>query len=105
MKEMEQPMDAIAVSDSQALQLRQEGKTFIAIAKLLGYEMARDALFAFNRALRRHSPAEQADLRRDEMARLQSITDSIQARTDLTPEEQASRLQSVERMRARLLMV
>lgn len=76
---------------------------FVAIAKALGYERPRDAWLAFKRALSRHAAEEQANPRRAEMARLQSLTDAVRARTDLTPEEQTRRLESVERMRAKLL--
>jgi len=96
-------MEATTLSDDRTLELRQQGKSFAAIAKAVGYEKARDAWLAFNRALRRHTPNEQANLRREEMARLQLLTDAVQARKDLTPEEQTRRLKSVERMRVRLL--
>jgi len=89
--------------DKQALELRQQGKSFGAIARLLNYERPRDAWFAFNRALRRHAPQEQADLRRAEVGRLQLLTDAVGAREDLTPEEQTRRLESIERMRVKIL--
>lgn len=92
-------MDATTVKDSRVLELRQEGKSFAAIAKQLDYDKPREVWLAFNRALRRHAPEEQANLRRDEMGRLQALTDSITARTDLEAGVQAKRLASVERMR------
>jgi hypothetical protein len=91
--------------DKQALELRQQGRSFGAIARLLSYERSRDAWLAFNRALRRHAPQEQADLRRAEVARLQLLTDAVRARGDLAPEEQTRRLKSIERMRVKLLTV
>ena len=91
------------LSDNQALELRRQGKSFAAIARELSYARPRDAWFAFDRALRSHAPQEQANLRREEVARLQSVTDAVLARKDLTPEDQARRLESVERMRVRLL--
>jgi len=103
MKGLKATMETTTLSDDRTLELRQQGKSFAAIAKVLGYERPRDAWLAFNRALRRHAPKEQANLRREEMARLQTLTDAVQARKDLTPEEQTRRLQSVERMRVRLL--
>jgi hypothetical protein len=95
--------DATTLSENRVLELRQQGRSFAGIAKMLGYDRPRDAWLAFNRALRRHPPQEQADLRRAEMARLQTLTDTVQARKDLTQEEQSRRLASVERMRVRLL--
>lgn len=103
MKGVEATMDATTLNDNRALELRQQGKSFAAIAKVLDYERPRDAWLAFNRALRRHAPEEQANLRREEVARLQTLTDAVRARKDLTPEEQTRRLESVERMRVRLL--
>ncbi len=103
MKGVGATMEAITFNDDQTLELRQQGKSFAAIAKMLGYERPRDAWLAFNRALRRHTPSEQANLRREEMARLQALTDAVHARKDLTPKERARRLDSVERMRVRLL--
>jgi hypothetical protein len=96
-------MDATTLSDNRVLELRQQGRSFAGIANVLGYERPRDAWLAFNRALRRHPPQEQADLRRAEVARLQSLTDTLRARKDLTQEEQTRRLALVERMRVRLL--
>lgn len=87
------------LKDSRVLELRQEGKSFAVIAKQLGYEKPREVWLAFNRALRRHAPEEQASLRKDEMGRLQALTESIQARSDLTEEILAKRLAAVERMR------
>ena len=98
-------MDATTARESQVLQLRQEGRSFAAIATQLGYERARDVWLAFNRALRRHAPEEQATLRRAEMARLEARTDAIRVKADITPEEQARRLDLIERMRVRLLAV
>jgi hypothetical protein len=96
-------MDATTLSDNQALELRRQGKSFAAIARELSYARPRDAWLAFNRALRTHAPQEQANLRREEVARLQSLTEAVRARKDLTPEEQTRRLESVERMRVKLL--
>lgn len=90
-------------SDNQALELRRKGKSFAAIARELNFARPRDAWLAFNRALRSHAPQEQADLRREEVARLQTLTDAVRARKDLTPEDKTKRLESVERMRVRLL--
>jgi hypothetical protein len=92
-----------STNDNQALELRQQGKSFGAIARLLSYERPRDAWLAFNRALRRHAPQEQADLRRAEVGRLQLLTDAVRASEDLTPGEQTRRLAWIERMRVKLL--
>jgi hypothetical protein len=102
-EKVEAAKDATTLSENRVLELRQQGRSFAGIAKMLGYDRPRDAWLAFNRALRRHPPQEQADLRRAEMARLQTLIDTVQARKDLTQEEQSRRLASVERMRVRLL--
>ena len=98
-------MDAITLEDSQAVELRQHGKSFGSIARRLGYERPREAWLAFNRGLRSHEPEQQAVLRRDEMGRLEALTEAIKTRADFTAEEQVRRLATVERMRVRLLTV
>lgn len=90
------------VKDSRVLELRQAGKSFRAIAKVVGYERPRDVWLAFNRGLRRHAPEEQAKLRSDELGRLQALTDSVETKADLTPEQVTRRLASLERMRVAL---
>ena len=98
-------MDAITLEDHNAVELRQTGKSFGSIAKELGYERPREAWLAFNRGLRSQDPAQQAVLRRDEMGRLQELTDAIKARADFSAEDQVRRLATVEKMRALLLTV
>lgn len=93
------------VKDNRVLELRQEGKSFSAIAKALGYERPREVWLAFNRALRRHAPEEQAKLRRDEMGRLEAMAAAIEAEVGQTPAETERRLASVKRMQAVLCTV
>lgn len=86
--------------DDEALMLRAQGKSFAAIAKLLGYDRAHEANAAFNRALRRKPAAEQATLRDQELARLDAMPAGIRARSSVDHEETVRKLQTVERLRA-----
>ena len=98
-------MDAIALQDNRVIELRETGSSFGSIARRLGYERPREAWLAFNRGLRSFSPERQATLRRDEMGRLEALTEAIRARADFTAEDQTRRLATVEKMRVRLLTV
>jgi hypothetical protein len=89
--------------DDEALRLRVQGKSFAAIAGVLGYGRAYEANEAFNRALRRRPLHEQATLRVGELARLEAMADGIHDSRGLSPDEIASRLRAVERLRAMLL--
>jgi hypothetical protein len=91
--------DTIAATDDQALELRRAGRSYPAIAKTLGYAHARDALEAFRRALQRRDPDEQRQLRYQELQRLDALAEHLEARTDLTPEELATKLHAVDRLR------
>lgn len=98
-------MDATMISDSRVLELRQAGRSFRFIAKKVGLERPADAWLAFNRALRRHGPDEQESLRRDEMGRLDAMSEAIKGSAELSAEDQTKRLASLDRMRQRLLAV
>jgi hypothetical protein len=89
--------------DDEVLKLRLEGRTFARIAKSVGYSRSSEANDAFNRALRRKPSAEQADLRRHELARLDSLLEGVRRNAELAPEDRARRLRSVERLRSKLL--
>ena len=89
--------------DDKALRLRARGKSFVAVAKALGYGRARQANDAFNRALRRKPPGERESLRRQELARLDTMAEGVRASQELGPDDVARRLRIVERLRARLL--
>ena len=101
-------MDETAVEDDnlqddKVLDLRVQGKSFAGIAKTLGMNRPSTANEAFNRALRRKPAAEQDDLRRQELGRLDALIEGVRANADLAPDELARRLRTVERLRAKLL--
>lgn len=89
--------------EDRALELRQEGKSFVFIADLLGYERGGyEAFRAFKRALRRRPPDERVSLRQQELVRLASMEDGFRADTKLSPEERARCLGAVSALRAML---
>jgi hypothetical protein len=96
-------MDSTSARDEQALDLRVKGKSFTAIAKALGYERPLLARQAFIRALRRKPEAVRADLRQQEMGRLDAMADVFRSNQDLDDEEIAQRLRAVDRLREMLL--
>lgn len=89
--------------DDQALALRRESKGFGRIAETLGFLRANDANEAFNRALRRQTPEEQATIRSEENGRLDRLRDAVASDTKRTKEEIAKRLRAIERLRGRLM--
>jgi hypothetical protein len=94
---------AATTCEDKALEVRASGKSFAAIAKTLGYERTHEANEAFNRALRRKSPAAPDRLRRQELTRLDAMTESVRASHTLGSDGIAQRLQTVERLRTMLL--
>jgi hypothetical protein len=89
--------------DEKVLVLREEGRSFAGIARELGLEKTLDANAAFNRALRRKSPAEQETLRSHEIARLDALAERVRGRDDLDEAEVARRIRSVDRLKRTLL--
>jgi AraC-like DNA-binding protein len=96
-------MKETPVRDDEVLALRVQGKSFAGIAKSLGFTRPSQANEAFNRALRRKPSAEQEDLRRQELARLDALIEGVRGNADLAPDDLARRLRSVERLRTKLL--
>lgn len=94
-----------AERDEQALSLRDEGHSFAAIARTLDLAGALAANAAFNRALRRRSPAEQAAVRSREMVRLDALCERLRNRAGVSEEELARQLHSVQRLRKTLFVV
>jgi len=90
--------------EEQALLLRDEGRSFAGIARVLDLTGALEANAAFNRALRRRSPAEQAALRSREMARLDALGERLRRREDISEEELARQLHGVKRLRKTLFV-
>lgn len=91
-----------ADQDDKALALREQGRSFAAIARVLGMKGGLDANAAFNRALRRHSVDEQENLRSHEMARLDALGERVRQRPDLDAVELARRMRSIDRLRKSL---
>jgi hypothetical protein len=90
--------------DDQVLQLRDEGRSFAGIARELDFAGALEANAAFNRALRRRAPAEQAAVRSREMARLDALGERLRNREDVSEEELARQLRGVKRLRKTLFV-
>ena len=88
----------------QALALRDEGRSFAAIAQNLGLDSAGAANAAFNRALRCRPKAEQAWLRSREMMRLDAVASRVHGRDDLSVEEVVRRLRGVKHQRKTLFV-
>jgi hypothetical protein len=104
----DQPEGVVAPEDSperdeKVLALREEGRTFVGIARELGMERTLDANAAFNRALRRRPPAEQESLRSHEIARLDALAERVRRRNDLDEAEVARRIRSLDRLKKALL--
>jgi hypothetical protein len=90
--------------DDRALVLRDQGRPFGGVAKILQLESAGAANASFNRALRLRPRAEQARLRSREMDRLDALALRLREREDLSVEEIVRRLQGVKYQRKSLLV-
>jgi hypothetical protein len=90
-------------NDERALVLRGQAKGFGKIAETLGLARASEANEAFNRALRRRSPEEQATIRAEENSRLDRLARAVGADTTRTKGEVEKRLRAIERLRTRLM--
>jgi len=91
-----------AERDGEVLALREQGRSYVTIARALGLEGAIQANAAFMKALRRLPSAEQESLRSHEMARLDALGERLRQRSDLDETEKARRRQSLDRLRKRL---
>jgi hypothetical protein len=90
--------------DDRALMLRDQGRPFAGVAKILQLDSAAAANASFNRALRLRPRAEQARLRSREMQRLDALAADLRGREDLSTEEIVRRLQGVKYQRRTLLV-
>jgi len=90
--------------DEEALALRDEGGPFAGIALILGFDDARAANAAFNRALRLQSNAEQAWLRSLELVRLDALASRLRGRDDLSVEEVIRRMRGLKEQRKTLFV-
>jgi uncharacterized membrane protein len=96
-------MNDTSTRDEQALDLRVQGKTLSAIATTLGYERPIKAREGFNRALRRKPEAVRANIRQQEMARIDAMADVFRSSENLNSKEIAQRLRALDRLREMLL--
>jgi len=90
--------------DERTLVLRDEGRSFAGIAKVLGLDNAHAANAAFNRALRCQSKSQQEWLRSREMTRLDAVASRVREREDLSMEEIIRRLRGVKQQRKTLFV-
>ena len=82
---MTDPSEAIEV---EVLRLRSSGRAFARISRDLRLERPVDAQRAFQRAVRRLPPGEQAEVRQQESSRLDRLRAKVIAATDEAPEEE-----------------
>jgi hypothetical protein len=90
--------------DEQALLLRDQGRSFAAIAQELDLAGAIDANAAFNRALRLRSADEQSALRIREIARLDALSERLRTREGVSEDELARQMHGVQRLRKTLFV-
>ena len=88
--------------DDKALEMREQGRSYAAIARALGLPAGLDANAAFNRALRRQPNDEQDLLRGREAARLDALSKRVRLRSDIDEAEVARKVRSIERLKKRL---
>jgi len=86
--------------DRRALDLRREGKSFSAIARVLEFSRAVDANEAFNRALRRCPDDERQTIVDQELGRLDVLASAEHPNGD---EKGAQRARAIKGLRDRLL--
>ncbi len=90
--------------DDQALFLRDQGRSYAGIAQELDLAGALDANAAFNRALRRRGPTEQAGLRSREVVRLDALGERLRNRQDVSEDELARQLHGLQVLRKTLFV-
>jgi hypothetical protein len=96
---MTEPSEAI---EGEVLRLRSRGRAFARISRDLRLDGSVDAQRAFQRAVRRLPPGEQAEVRQQESSRLDRLAEKVIADTGKPPEEKTRRLAVVERLRGLL---
>lgn len=92
-----------SILDSRALELRGEGRSFAAIARLLDLRSPQAAHDCFLRALRRHEPARQRRLCAEELARLRDLELKVRDNASLSLFDRERQLDVVRSIRSRLL--
>jgi hypothetical protein len=89
-------------SDEDALRLREEGRSYAAVARSLNLKRSNDALAAVMRALRQRPDAERAELIGRERGRLDQLEARIRDRDKDDPTRLDRRLIALERLRSSL---
>lgn len=86
-------------ADEEALELRESGKTFAAIASSLGFKRANEAHGAFLRALRKRNGDDRASLVQREAGRLDQLETRIRTRDAGNVVRMERRLTALAKMR------
>jgi len=86
-------------TDQDVLALREEGRSFSAIARQLGVRRAKDVYATFHRTLASRPEGERGELVRRELERLAVLEVRIRSRDATSPEKLARRLEALEHMR------
>jgi hypothetical protein len=89
-------------SDEDALRLREEGRSYAAVARSLNLKRSNDALAAFLRAMRQRPDAERAELIGRERVRLDQLEARIRDRDKDDPTRLDRRLGALEKLRSSL---
>jgi len=85
--------------DGEALALREQGRSYAAIARTLGFKRATDARAAFLRALRAAPEEERPRIARREYQRLDQLEIRIRARDAAAPDKLERRLAALAALR------
>ena len=91
--------------EDRVLAMRSTGRSYGAIARTVGFASAREAHDAFLLALRRRPHAEQAELRDQELGRLDDLARQLRDQRAMNEEELADKLGVLDRLRELLLTV
>jgi hypothetical protein len=91
------------LTEDRVVKLRSQGRSYGAIAKMLGLRDALDAYRVFCRALRGRPPVERDLLRDQELQRLDTLTDRLRARGYWSQEQLEDRLRALVRLRQMVL--
>ena len=86
-------------TDAEALTLREEGKSFSAIARTLGLDRATEAHRSFMRALGTHEGDDRRQLIKNEEARLDQLEERIRQRDAADVPKLERRLLGVQKLR------
>jgi hypothetical protein len=91
------------LTEDRVVKLRSQGRSYGAVAKMLGLRDALDAYGVFCRAGRRRPPVERDLLRDQELEQLDTRTDRLRARGYLSKEQLEARLRALVRLRQMVL--